>query len=57
MFKIKKVEEMKTKMKQAKFFAIMFGVIFVCMIFNIIYLNIKVWILEDHLSETIELLK
>jgi hypothetical protein len=50
MFKIKKVEEMKTKLQQAKFFAIMFGVIFVCMILNIIYLNIKISNLEDNLS-------
>lgn len=57
MFKIKKVEEMKTKLQQAKFFAIMFGVIFVCMILNIIYLNIKISNLEDNLSWVIEVLK
>lgn len=51
MFKIKKVEEMKTKVKQAKFFAIMFGVIFLCMIINIIYLNIKVSSLQSQLID------
>ena len=57
MFKIKKVEEMKTKLQQAKFFAIMFGVIFICMILNIIYLNIKISNLESNVAEIVEVLK
>ena len=51
MFKIKKVEEIKTKVQQAKFFVVMFGVIFVCMILNILYLNIKMSNLEAHVTE------
>ena len=42
MFKFKKVEEMKWKIKQLKIVAIAIWVIFVLMLLNILYLDYKI---------------
>ncbi len=53
MFKIKKVEEMKGKIKMMKYAAITFWIIFILMICNQVYLNIKIHKLQDRQMEII----
>ena len=56
MFKFKRVEEIKAKMKKMKIAGITVAVVFLLMLLNIMYLNFKVSQLSGNQAEILDLL-